>query len=358
MLRLIVQGCLMGWFWGTVSLCFAEKVYVVERGRGNISVIEHGKRVRSIGKLGRLHHATIKFWRGFAFIISRDGWLSRIDTKTDRVVQQVKVGKSSIGFVVVDERWLVVANYAPKNIVVLDATMRKVKEIDTGSRNVGIKSWRSLLVFSLMDRDQIWVLDAQKQFQVIHKVAAAGRMPFDALIAEHLYVAAFFKQRVVGMLDLKTLRYHQRPLPNSREEVLYKIPHFGLWGIHGAYAYVPVSGARKLAVLHIAKFAVGGQIPLPGLPVFASLSPDGRFLAINYSGEQQNGLTVMERKHRKIVRHWDVGRRVMHMRFSANSQFLYISSYFENQVHVLSIPSWKRVYSVVVPTPSGIFVVP
>lgn len=70
----------------TSAASLAEKLYVVERGRGKVAVIQEQQRTHEIGDLGKLHHATIKFWNGFAFIISRDGWLSRIDTDRKSVV--------------------------------------------------------------------------------------------------------------------------------------------------------------------------------------------------------------------------------------------------------------------------------
>lgn len=54
---------------------FCEKLYVVERERGSLAVIEEGRLRGEIGGLGNLNHATVKFYNGFAYVISRDGFL-------------------------------------------------------------------------------------------------------------------------------------------------------------------------------------------------------------------------------------------------------------------------------------------
>lgn len=334
----------------------SEKVYVIERDRSQIAVLQHGRLLREIGGLGKLHHATVKLWRGHGYLISRDGLLSQIDPKTDQVIRQVRVGKSSIALEFVGS-WIAVANYAPHDVVFLDAQLKIHKRLVTGSRNVGIKSWRELLVVALMDRDALWVLDSQKGFRVVHRVEKAGKMPYDALIAGSFYLSAFFKERQIGVLDLEKKVYRRVLLPIAKEGVPYKIPHFGMWGVWEGMAYLPVAGSQQLAKVDLARFRRDGQIMLTGLPVFAVLSADGHSLAVNYSGEMQDFLTIIQRKDGKILRHFRAGKRIMHLRFSPDSKRLYLSSYFDHKVRVFSVKPWQKLASVVVPTPSGLFMV-
>lgn len=345
-------------FWLMLSegWAFSEKVYVVERGRSRLSVLHGGRLVGRIEGLGKLHHATVKFWRGHAFLISRDGFLSKIDTKTDKVVKKVKVGKSSIGLTFVEDR-IAVANYNPHDVVLLDEDLRIRKRLVTGGRNVGIKSWRHLLVVALMDKDALWIFDAQKGFALVHKVPFAGKMPYDALISKHYYLSAFFKERVMGVLDLQNKRYQRVVLPLASKGIPYKIPHFGMWGTWKGIAYLPVAGTQQLAMLEMSNFQKKGQIKLAGLPVFAVLSPDGMWIAVNYSGKDQDFLSLIDRKSGKVIFHQKIGRRLMHLRFSPDSRRLYVSSYFEHKVHLFSLKPWKKIASVVVPTPSGLFMV-
>ncbi len=340
----------------TVVRKASEKVYVIERDRSQIAVMQHGKLQKEIGSLGKLHHATVKFWRGRGYLISRDGLLSQIDLQKDQVIRQVRIGKSSIAIDFVGP-WIAVANYAPQDIVFLDEQLKIHKRLATGSRNVGIKSWKTLLVVALMDRDALWVLDSSKGFQVVHRVEKAGKMPYDALIAGAFYLSAFFKDRHIGVLDLQKMAYRRVLLPIAKEGVPYKIPHFGMWGVWKGMAYLPVAGSQQLARVDLAHFRRDGQIPLTGLPVFAVLSPDGEHLAVNYSGEKQDFLSLIQRKDGKVLRHFRAGKRIMHLRFSPDSKRLYLSSYFDHKVRIFSVKPWQKLASVVIPTPSGLFMV-
>jgi protein NirF len=66
------------------------------------------------------------------YIISRDGWLHKINLSTLEPEIHVRVGTNSRGTALTDDgKYLAVGNYEPHNIVVVDAdTMKTVKTID------------------------------------------------------------------------------------------------------------------------------------------------------------------------------------------------------------------------------------
>lgn len=335
-----------------------EKVYVVERGRSAIAVVQEGRPVKTMSGFGKLHHATVKFHDGYAFVIGRDGFVSKIDTTTDEIVSRVSVGKSSIGLTFLDGK-LAVANYDPGDVVILSTDLEVLERIETGSRNVGIKTSGRYLVFSLMDKDEIWVMDMETR-EVVERVEDAGQMPFDALVSGDVYIAGFFKEKAVGMLDLGEMSYRRVEITGggSGGEVVMKVPHFGTWGILEGEAFVPAVGRPSIDVLDLEDLGQSGEIALTGLPVFAVVSPDRRFAAVNYSGDRENFLTIVDLEKRKAVTDMEVGRRIMHMRFSPDSERLFVSSYFDNKVKVLKAGSWEVAAEYEVPSPSGIFIVP
>ncbi|MBW7941752.1 MAG: NirF protein, partial [Candidatus Kuenenia stuttgartiensis] len=53
----------------TLTSAFAEKIYVVERERERLAVIENGVLSGEIGNLGNLNHATVKFNKNFMYVI-------------------------------------------------------------------------------------------------------------------------------------------------------------------------------------------------------------------------------------------------------------------------------------------------
>jgi protein NirF len=341
----------------TVVAAGAETLYVVQRERASLAVIEDGAWAGEIPGLGDTSHATVKFWGGYGYLISRDGYLSQIDPKEGKLINKVKVGNSSIGINFVGDA-VAVANYDPPNVVILDRDLNITKTIETESRNVGIKGLDNKLVFSLMDKDEVWVLDGDKDFEVLKKFSDVGRMPFDALLAERRYVVGFFNDTKIGVINLDTLEYEAITLHQGDGETVLKIPHFGLWGIAGDRVFIPANKDKKLHIVSLPDFEYEGALELIGTPVFVSASPTGEVVAVNYSGEKENFVTIVDVAGKKVERDIEIAQRLMHLRFSASGERLFVSSYFDNQVKTLEVGSWEEGEPVDVATPSGIFLVP
>jgi protein NirF len=98
-----------------------------------------------------------------------------------------------------------------------------------------------------------------------------------------------------------------------------------------------------------------GELTLLGLPVFVAISPDGKYLAVNFSGDREDYITLIDRENGETLRELTAGKRVMHLRFSKDGKKLFISSYFESKVRAFDVPSLKLLYEVDVPNPSGVF---
>ncbi|MFN7066060.1 MAG: cytochrome D1 domain-containing protein, partial [Aquificaceae bacterium] len=239
-------------------LAFCEKLYVVERERGSLAVIEDGVLKGRIEDLGNLNHATVKFYKGFAYVISRDGLLSKIDPREDRLLRKVKVGQSGIGLDFFDG-YVLIANYDPDTVVVLDEELKVIKTFNTGSRNVGIKAHSLGFVFSLMDKDEIWVVRGEE----IKKYKGVGKMPFDALLYKDKYLVGFFGEPSLGLVDLRSDEYKKISI-GGQGETVFKIPHFGTWGVVGSLAYVPAVGERGLYLLNLDEIKIEGRIDLSG----------------------------------------------------------------------------------------------
>jgi len=329
------------------------KVYVVEREAGNLAVIEGDKLKKEIKNLGNLNHATLKFRWDKGYLISRDGYISLIDIYKDKLIKKVKIGESSIGLNFCPDKVLV-ANYAPKDVVVLTKDLKVLKKIQTDSRNVGIKSRENLFLYALMDKDRVQVRNC-KSLKLV-KEFKVGSMPFDALLYDDIYVVGFFNEPGVGVIDLKKLTYEKVKFKAKGREVVLKIPHFGLWGVWKDEAYIPAVGERKVYVVNLKNFEVEKEIPLRGLPVFVAVSPDGKYVGVNYSGDSEDYFTIIDRKKGKVINTKRLGKRILHFRFTKDGKFVYISSYFENRVKKVSVPKLKVVKEIEVPTPSGVFI--
>ena len=330
-----------------------EKVYVVERERESLFVSDQ-KNNKNITDLGNLNHATMKFKWGNGFLLARDGYLSKIDILNDALIKKVKIGKSGIGLTFTD-KYIVIVNYDPHSVVILDQDLEVVHSIPTESRNVGVKTYKNFLVFSLMDKNEIWVLDINKNFEIIKKIENVGNLPFDALIQEKNYLVGFFNEPSIGFLDLEDFSYNKIEMKGVDPSLVYKVPHFGYWGIVNGQAFVPLTSQKKILVIDLNTKKAIDEISLPGEPVFAAVSPDKKSIVVNFSGDMENFLSVINTSKKRVTHTIEAGRRIMHLRFSNDGERVFVTSYFENELKVFKVSDWSQISTMKVATPSGIF---
>lgn len=330
-----------------------EKIFVVERDRESVFVLENSKQ-SEIVDLGNLNHATIKFEGDFGYVLARNGFITKFNAKTNEVIKKVKYGKSGIGLTFTKD-FVVIVNYEPKSVMFLDKDLNLVHTLNTESRNVGVKAYKDLIVFSLMDKNEIWVVSLKDGFNVIKKFDQVGKLPFDALVNENFYVVGFFDEASIGIVDLEILKYKKIALKDLSDSPVLKVPHFGYWGIVKNNALVPLANNNKLISLDLGDLKVDRELELFGSPVFASVSPDLKKMVVNFSGDKEDFIAVVDVPNFKVEKIINIGRRVMHFRFVEDGQFLYVSSYFDNKLTKLNTKTWNIVEQFVVPSPSGVF---
>ncbi|WP_457597110.1 cytochrome D1 domain-containing protein [Hydrogenimonas sp.] len=342
-----------------------DKLFVVERENSALAVIENNMFTNEIKGMHNCNHAVVKFRDNDGYMITRDGYVIKFDPIREVKVKEFKTSESAIGFVVGDN-YVAVANYDNKTVEILDRDLNPLQTIETGSRNVGIKEYRDYLVFACMDSDEIWVMkDATPRaktprFELFKKITAAGEVPFDAMIDKNLYVVGFFNSKNVGVLDLDTMAYKKVPLKMGKKERILKVPHFGFWSISGDYFFIPAVGNRKVFVFdHDFNFVKA--IKTAGNPVFTSLSPDKRWLAVTFSGEKFPIVQIVDAKKLKVVRGFLFPGKVLHVRWSPNHPYLYFSINDKNMVQAYRVEdkdprNWWLRLEWQIPKPSGIFV--
>lgn len=360
--------------WGTGAL-----MVIIERENSSVVVVD-SLRHEILGRitgLGVLHHATISFSHDarYAYLVSRDGWLNKLDLLTLKCAARIKVGESSIGLAVTqDNRFVAVTNYKPPEVKIIDAesfaivhtlpAYREIEKKKIPSRTLGmVDAPGNMLIFSLMDVDGIWVVDAnQDDFPVIKKFWNIGRMPYDALLTPdgRYYIAGLYHSDHLAWLDTWTLDGIKRislkdPRKKSPKMGVKKVPHLEGWAIANNYFFSPAVGEERLAVYEFGTWKLIKSIQLAGMPMFAMSSPGGRYIWINFSGTNNRYLQVVDSLKLQVIRTLDIGDRVFHMGFSPKGKNIYISSYGENKVVVLDTNTFQKIKEIPVRGPSGIF---
>ncbi len=337
-----------------------DKIFVVERENSALAVIDHHLLVNTIKHMHNFNHAVVKFKGKDGYVITRDGYIIKFNPIKDVIEKEYRTSPSAIGFII-GRNFVAVANYGSKTVEVVSRNLVPIQSIKTNSRNVGIKLYKNYLVFECMDTDEIWVMkntqpNAKKpHFVVYKKFKNVGKVPFDALIDKNLYVSGFFNSPFIGVLNLNTMKYKTIPLNLGKRDRILKVPHFGFWSVSKGYFFIPAVGAKKVfAFTH--KFKLIKAINVIGNPVFTSLSPNKKYLAVTFSGKDFPRVQIINTKTLKIMKSFKFKGMVLHVRWSTNGKYLFISVNGANEVLAYNTNGWWRNFMWPVPKPSGIFI--
>ena len=272
----------------SVNASAHEKFFVVERESQSVAVIEDGLVKDHMEHMHNMNHGVMKFDGKDGYLISRDGYIVKFDPLTEKKEAEYKTSQSAIGFVI-GKNYVAVANYDDKSVDILTRDLKPIDKIVTGSKNVGIKIDKDMLIFAQMDHDKVTILKDEnhgtgtpkfKKFKEFN----VGKMPFDAMIQGHTYIVGFFLSKGFGVIDLDTMHYTMINVTQEGSKPVLKIPHFGFWSLSRDKTFVPAVGNNKVLV-YDKKFQFLKAIDVQGLPVFTSLSPDKKYMAVTFSGK-------------------------------------------------------------------------
>ena len=353
---LLIASIAMGTVWAK------EKFFVVERESESLATIYNGVKRTNIEGMHNMNHGVVKFEGKDGYVISRDGYVIKFDPVSEKILAEYKTSKSAIGFVV-GANYVAVANYDDKSVDILSRDLKPIDKIQTGSKNVGIKIYTDYLIFSQMDNDIISVFKdmgagkALPDFKLHKEFKDVGELPFDAMIKDEKYIVGFFTSKFFGVLDLKKMEYNKIDifLDENRQMVL-KVPHFGFWSIGGDKVFVPAVGDNKVLV-YDNDFKFVKNIQTQGLPVFTSLSPDKKYLAVTYSGKDFPTIQIIDTTTLEIIHTFNFDGKVLHVRWSEDSPQLYVSVNDTNKIAVIHTKEWflnREIFNV--KKPSGIFI--
>lgn len=338
-----------------------EKLFIVEREKSSLAVVEQGLTRCHIDGMHNMNHGVVKFYGDDGYVISRDGYVVKFNPKTNKIIKELKTSDSAIGFTIC-KNFLAVANYAKKSVDILDRDLNPIQSFETGSKNVGIKTYKDYLVFSQMDNDKITVLkdknggNGNPDFVIYKEFEDVGVMPFDAMIKDNNFITGFFKSDFFGVVNLDTMEYKKINILLEDRKPVLKVPHFGFWSISDGNVFIPAVGNNKVLV-YTPDFEFVKSIETEGLPVFTALSPDKKYMAVTFSGKKFPVIQIIDTKTFKIIKRFEFDGKVLHVRWSKNRPNLYVSVNDTNKVAVINTKEWylaREMYGI--NKPSGIFI--
>jgi len=337
-----------------------EKFFIVERESQSVAVIEDGLTKSHIKNMHNLNHGVIKFDGKNGYLISRDGYIVKFNPITEKKEAEYKTSKSAIGFVI-GKNFVAVANYDDKSVDILTRDLKPLHKIITGSKNVGIKIYKDYLIFAQIDKDKVSVYKDENygkkepNFKLL-KEFKVGQMPFDAMIKDNTYIVGFFLSKAFGVIDLDKMIYKEIKVTAKDNKPVLKVPHFGFWSLSKDKTFIPAVGDNKVMV-YDNNFTFIKNIEMQGLPVFTSLSPDKKYIAVTFSGKDFPTIQIVDTKTLKIIKTFTFKGKVLHVRWSTLAPDLYVSVNDANQVNVIDTDGWfleREIYQI--EHPSGIFI--
>ena len=343
----------------STTLSAAEKYFVVERESESVAVLEEGLVRRHMENMHNMNHGIIKFDRDDAYLISRDGYVVKFDPKTEKIQAEYKTSKSAIGFVI-GKNYVAVANYDDKSVDILTRDLKPIDKIVTGSKNVGIKIYKDMIVFAQMDNDKVTILKDANAGKgtpkfTIFKEFKVGKMPFDAMIKDNTYIVGFFLTKAFGVIDLDSMKFSEIKVTAKDNKPVLKVPHFGFWSLSDDRTFIPAVGDNAVMV-YDNNFKFIKNVEMQGLPVFTSLSPDKTYLAVTFSGKDFPTIQILDTKTLKIIKTFTFKGKILHVRWSELYPQLYVSVNDANQINVIDTREWfleREIFQV--KAPSGIF---
>ncbi len=209
-----------------------------------------------------------------------------------------------------------------------------------------------------MDSDLVSLYKRDKNTTTFSKVKdfKVGQMPFDAMIEDGKYIVGFFLSKSFGVIDLNKLEYKEIKIRADKDRPVLKVPHFGFWSISGDKIFIPAVGDNKVMV-YDKSFKFIKNIEVKGLPVFTSLSPDRKYLAVTFSGKDFPTIQIIDTKSLKVIKSFKFNGKVLHVRWLKSDNSLYVSVNDANQISVINTKDWfleREIFQVT--RPSGIFV--
>jgi DNA-binding beta-propeller fold protein YncE len=306
----------------------------------------------------------------YMYIISRDGWLTKIDLETLEPIVSVSVGENSRGTALTDnDKYVAIGNYAPGNLVILDTeSMKILKTIplitkmdgkDVESRAGAVIENGNQIVVALKGTNSVWSVDTDKpDFPVTNKFEGIGKnIPalHDAFLTPNgkYYIVASQGSKTAWVLDLKTMK----PITEVQTG---ETPHTGPGAAWGDYIYVPALGEGLITVIDTKTWKPAKYIKTGGPGLFVrSYSKDPSYpyvWADTAFGDHKDEIYVIDARVNEIVKTIIPvkGESSWHPEFTYDGRFVYVVSQSANEVEVYDAHTFDIVKRIKSDTPSAI----
>ncbi|VVN74657.1 nitrite reductase [Pseudomonas fluorescens] len=313
---------------------------VVEAGDHHISILD-GDRFEVLARFASHFavHGGPKFSPDgrFVYVASRDGWVSLYDLHNLKLIAEVRAGLNTRNLAVSkDGRWVLVGNYLPGNLVVLDARdLSLVKTIpatgldSTASRVSAVYSAppRDSFIVALKDVKEVWELSWAGTPDFVPRRIQAGDVLDDFSFSPD-YKQLLATSRKAGggqVIDLDSGKVvTDIPLPG--------MPHLGsgtYWKRNGEWVFATPNISKGLiSVIDFKTWKLIKEIPTLGPGFFMRSHVNSRYAWSDvFFGPDNDAIHLIDKQTLEIARTLRPmpGKTAAHVEFTRDGRYLLLS---------------------------------
>lgn len=349
-----------------------DLMVVVERDAENLLFIDSSNHepVGRVLHVGYQPHTSVYKSDGTMFLISRDGWLLKIDLETLQPIKWVRVGTSSRGTALTaSETYIAIGNYEPGNVVILDSenlnilkTIPLDGELDgeqVASRAGAVVESGESVIVALKDVNSVWVIDTSKpDFPVTHKLNNIGdnQTPLhDGFLTPDgkYFIVASQGSDSVWVMDAVSFEEVTEVKTGSK-------PHTGPGATVGNLTFIPALGEGKITAINMDTWEVEKYIETGGPGLFVRhYSGDDTYPYIwadTSFGDKSDEVYVIDWKTQEIVKTIvsTPGAASIHPEFTRNGEYVYVLVWTGDEIAIYDADTLEEVKRLPATTPSGI----
>jgi mono/diheme cytochrome c family protein/DNA-binding beta-propeller fold protein YncE len=343
-------------------------------------VFFNGKTNQVVGELATQYaphivnyHPTQARW---AYATTDAGYLLKIDLYSFRVVRRIRVGLNGVSLAVSrDGRYVAAGSYVPNAAVILRSdTLEPVKlmqlrgtdldgkDVESDSGVILATPFADYFVIALEQSGQVWIVDLASPDMHVTQIPNVGRHLHDAFLSpsgRHVVMSSY-DDNIAVVIDLQEKQIIKR-MPAGRK------PHFGSGAVikvggktlgFGTNIGAQPTGQSVVSVFDMDTFEVIKQIPVLGPTESPAAHPDAPYIVVDIVGRgpQTSKIQLIDKQTLEVVRTIDVGGHSQFPEYTADGRYLYVSAgYRGNKLVIYDSRTWRRVRSVSMEAPAGIF---
>lgn len=324
---------------------------VVEAGDHHVTILD-GDRLEPVRRFASRFalHGGPKFSPDgrFVFFASRDGWITKYDLWGLETLVEVRAGINTRNAAVSsDGRYVMVANYLPHSVVLLDSELGFVKQFETKSRVSAVydAAPRRSFVVALKDLPELWEISYDPKAEPI-----ATGLVHDFRLKEGAFVPGFLNARRTPLEDVLDDFFF---MPDYRQLVgasrdgkrgqvvhldvrravasveLPGLPHLGsgiTWERNGARVMAtPNLREGLVTVVDVATWKTVAQVPTAGPGFFLRSHETSRYAWVDsmMSPQGRDTLQVIDKQTLEVVARLRPapGRTLAHVEFDRYGRY-------------------------------------